>query len=231
MRPYQTVPHKCKNISPCCATDTMVSTPDQWNGAVLLSISALECIAGIGKSQGNMLIFCVGLFVEFICAGLQSAALILLMRNGMYSKLEYAIAVATVVVHALLLLWAAVLVYYNVVNLLQGRKGKNQFGAMVAMTIVAAFILVGFSPIIIAKFLGKSSDMFRNPLNSYLLLVTVLSPFLFLFIVSITEKYQWINIAVETVYMIVCGVLMMAGRRDKDLEKDEDENKERVEDS
>jgi len=134
MRPYQTVPHKCKNIS-------------------------------------------------FICAGLQSAALILLMRNGMYSKLEYAIAVATVVVHALLLLWAAVLVYYNVVNLLQGRKGKNQFGAMVA---------------------------FRNPLNSYLLLVTVLSPFLFLFIVSITEKYQWINIAVETVYMIVCGVLTCA---------------------
>jgi len=87
----------------------MVSTPYQWSGGVFLSISGLEAISGIDKSQGNMLIFRAGLFIELICAGIQSAAVIFSVSNGIYSKLEYAISISTVVVHAILLLWAAVL--------------------------------------------------------------------------------------------------------------------------
>jgi len=59
------------------------------------------------------------------------------------------------------------------------------------MAIVAAFFFIGFSLRIIAKFLEKSANMFRNPVNSYLVLLTVFSPFLYTFFYYIASELTW----------------------------------------
>jgi len=60
-------------------------------------------------------------------------------------------------------------------ELTERTQDKKSITIMFVKAGFAAFIVIGFSPVIIAKSLGKSTQMYHNPLNSPLLLLTALS--------------------------------------------------------
>lgn len=134
--------------------------------ALLIPVAVLEEAAGILKSKfDNKLLFGAGLFVETVCAATQSAALILTVVRGIYSRVEIAAAYLTVIVDAVLLLLEAFIAGVSMkVAPVAGRF------TLTTSAVIALVLALSEMPIFVAKMQGRALKQFNSPVAGQLML-------------------------------------------------------------
>lgn len=138
----------------------MIVFPQDFVG-LLVPVAILEGTAGILKTNldfENKILFWAGLIAETICAGVQSAALIITVSRGIYSRLEIAAASLTVIFVILILIVEAFLVKESVliIEASAGLTGMLRF-------VAAVFLGLSGFPILLAKVQRRrTSKLFKS---------------------------------------------------------------------
>ena len=143
--------------------------------ALLVAVAVFEGLSGVLKSKvKSKCCFWIGFIVEMTCAAVQSAALVILVRQGGYSGRENAAAYITVFVDAVLLLAEARLVM-GVLSETGGIKAKY---SILAALFFGTCLTLSAVPIIMAKLSLRSLEPFKSIVSANLLLTLPLLSFL-----------------------------------------------------
>lgn len=139
--------------------------PEDFPG-LLIPVAVIEGVAGMLKSKyNNKHLFWAGLYVEVVCAVIQSAALIVLVARSSYSRVEIAAACLTIIADAVLLLVEATRAAGSME--IAPVAGKFTFGASVFLAIVLGLSGV---PLLLAKLRGRALKRFKSRAPGILML-------------------------------------------------------------
>lgn len=133
--------------------------------ALLIVVAIVEGAAGVFKSSFKYKrLFWTGLFVEMLCALVQSMALFRTLEGASYTRLEIAAAYLTIIVDALILLSEAFLSFRAL-----------EFNASPGTDLIIGMIIgipmtMAALPFLLAKMLRRALKRFKRSLHSWLLL-------------------------------------------------------------
>lgn len=152
---------------------TMGTFPEDFS-LLLIVIAVIEGFAGIAKSKSKeKRWFWAVLFVEIVCAAVQSTALIMTAERGRYSRLETAAAYVTVIVDALLLIGEAILVRSALKHIESSARLANVTASIVAAVSLGLFGM----PLFLAKLAKrKEKKLFKAESAAKLMLALPIIP-------------------------------------------------------
>jgi len=150
----------------------MLSFPQDF-APFLIPVAILEGASGVAKSKYGEKVFLAGLFVEIVCASIQSAALIATVIRASYSAIEIAAACFTVFIDAVLLIHEAWLVGAKLSDIERPAVIRSLWESLFAGTCLT----IAGLPIIIAKVVKKRLyKRFRTSVSRSLMLALSIIP-------------------------------------------------------